>query len=174
MNDPPRPNPIPESRVVPLDTVHLDPDDTLEYSARYLEVIRASLMAFGQVEPLVVDRATGRVIGANGRLAVMREMGLTECRVVYSDGAPSRADHPPGDGAHAATGSEDANDDGPCPVDADGGPGPDADDVASAEWPGFFPLPIMLTRAQLRAWEQYKVRVGVRDDTKAFLEAVEL
>jgi ParB-like chromosome segregation protein Spo0J len=44
--------------------------------------IRASLARFGQAEPLVVHKATGRVIGGNGRLAAMRELGWSHADVV--------------------------------------------------------------------------------------------
>lgn len=66
----------------PLASLHEDPANARKHDARNLEAITASLSAFGQVEPLVVQRATGLVIGGNGRLAAMRAMGWTECDVV--------------------------------------------------------------------------------------------
>ena len=65
-----------------LASLHEDPSNARKHDARNLEAIKASLQAFGQVEPLVVQRATGMVIGGNGRLAAMRAMGWTECDVV--------------------------------------------------------------------------------------------
>jgi DNA modification methylase len=47
--------------------------------------IKASLTRFGQAEPLVVQASTKQVIGGNGRLAAMQELGWTECDVVELD-----------------------------------------------------------------------------------------
>ena len=68
-----------------LDELHLDPANAREHGERNLETIRASLERFGQAEPLVVHAETGRVIGGNGRLAAMRELGWTEADVVDID-----------------------------------------------------------------------------------------
>jgi len=67
---------------VPLDSLHLDPANAREHGPENLEAILASLKRFGQAEPLVVQKATGRVIGGNGRHAAMRRLGWTECDVV--------------------------------------------------------------------------------------------
>lgn len=67
---------------MPLDELHLDPANAREHGERNLETIRASLERFGQAEPLVVHAGTGRVIGGNGRLVAMREMGWTEADIV--------------------------------------------------------------------------------------------
>jgi ParB-like chromosome segregation protein Spo0J len=48
-------------RRVPLDELHLDPVNAREHGDRNMASIRASLARFGQAEPLVVHRATGRV-----------------------------------------------------------------------------------------------------------------
>ncbi len=47
-----------------------------------MDAIEASLQRFGQAEPLVVHKQTGRVIGGNGRLVAMRKLGWAECDVV--------------------------------------------------------------------------------------------
>lgn len=60
---------------VPLDALHLDPADARQHGERNLEAIMGSLQRFGQREPLVVQAKTGRVIGGNGRLLAMRELG---------------------------------------------------------------------------------------------------
>lgn len=65
-----------------LASLHEDPSNARKHDARNLEAITASLRSFGQVEPLVVQSATGMVIGGNGRLAAMRAMGWAECDVV--------------------------------------------------------------------------------------------
>ena len=67
-------------RRVPLGSLHADPANARLHDEHNLETIRASLARFGQAEPLVVHKRTGRVIGGNGRLTAMRSMGWTECR----------------------------------------------------------------------------------------------
>ncbi len=71
-----------EIRKVALDALHLDPANARLHGVGNLEAIKASLLRFGQAEPLVVHKATGRVIGGNGRLVAMRELGWTTCDVV--------------------------------------------------------------------------------------------
>jgi len=70
---------------VPLSDLHQDPANARTHGERNLDAIGDSLRSFGQVEPLVVQRGTGRVIGGNGRLAVMRREGQTHADVVYLD-----------------------------------------------------------------------------------------
>lgn len=70
---------------VPLSSLVLDPANARSHPDRNLDAIGDSLRSFGQVEPLVVQRGTGRVIGGNGRLAVMRREGQTHADVVYLD-----------------------------------------------------------------------------------------
>jgi len=70
---------------VPLGDLHQDPANARAHDARNLEAIRASLQRFGQAEPLVVQAASGRVIGGNGRLEAMRSLGWTDCDVVELD-----------------------------------------------------------------------------------------
>ena len=72
-------------RRVPLSDLHLDPSNARAHGDVNMDAIRASLSRFGQAEPLVVQSGTGRVIGGNGRLAAMRQMGWTECDVVEVD-----------------------------------------------------------------------------------------
>lgn len=69
----------------PIADLTEDPSNARKHDTRNLEAITASLRAFGQVEPLVVQASTGLVIGGNGRLAAMRAMGWTECEVVELD-----------------------------------------------------------------------------------------
>ena len=72
-------------KLVPIDSLVLDPSNVRTHDARNLDAITASLRRFGQAEPLVVQQATGRVIGGNGRLQAMRQLGWTECEVVELD-----------------------------------------------------------------------------------------
>lgn len=69
-------------RRVPLDSLVEDDRNANQHDDRNRDAIRASLQEFGQVEPLVVQMGTGRVIGGNGRLGVMRDMGWGEADVV--------------------------------------------------------------------------------------------
>src|SRR5882762_4268483 len=72
-------------RRVPLDSLHLDPANAREHGPENLEAIVGSLRRFAQAEPLVVQKKTGRVIGGNGRLVAMKQLGWTECDVVEVD-----------------------------------------------------------------------------------------
>jgi DNA modification methylase len=67
---------------VPIESVHEDPRNARQHPAKNLEAIRGSLERFEQVEPLVVQASTGRVIGGNGRLQVMRELGWEQVEIV--------------------------------------------------------------------------------------------
>ncbi len=72
-------------RTVQLADLHSDPANARKHDDRNLNAISDSLKAFGQVEPLVVQKSTGKVIGGNGRLEVLRRSGVTECAVVEVD-----------------------------------------------------------------------------------------
>jgi DNA modification methylase len=72
-------------RRVPLDSLHLDPSNARSHGPENMEAILGSLKQFRQAEPLVVQKSTGRVIGGNGRLVAMKQLGWTECDVVEVD-----------------------------------------------------------------------------------------
>jgi DNA modification methylase len=72
-------------RTVPLDSLHADPANVRTHGPQNLESIVASLKRFGQAEPLVVQLSTGRIIGGNGRLQAMKQLGWTECEIVELD-----------------------------------------------------------------------------------------
>jgi len=74
-----------EISLVSLDELVEDPQNPRQHSERNLATIRASLTEFGQVEPLLVQRSTNMVIGGNGRLAVMRDLGWDEAAVNFLD-----------------------------------------------------------------------------------------
>jgi DNA modification methylase len=74
-----------EYKRVKLADLHEDPANARLHPEENLADIRASLREFGQVEPLVVKADTQKVIGGNGRIRVMRELGWEECDVVYVD-----------------------------------------------------------------------------------------
>ena len=70
---------------VDLDTLHEDPANARLHNERNLQAIAASLKQFGQVEPLVVHKNTGKVIGGNGRLQAMRGLGWTRVNINQVD-----------------------------------------------------------------------------------------
>ena len=70
---------------VPIDTLHLDPANARMHGGENLEAIEGSFRRFGQAEPLIVQAKTGRIIGGNGRLVVLKKLGWTECDVVEMD-----------------------------------------------------------------------------------------
>src|SRR5450432_3532700 len=74
-----------EYKRVKLAGLHEDPANARLHPEENLADIRASLLEFGQVEPLVVKADTNKVIGGNGRIKVMRELGWEECDVAYVD-----------------------------------------------------------------------------------------
>src|SRR5882724_7378119 len=67
------------TRRVKLSDLHTDPANARRHDARNLAAIADSIKTFGQVEPLVVQKSTGKVIGGNGRLEVLRKAGAVEC-----------------------------------------------------------------------------------------------
>ena len=78
-------------RRVPLSSLHLDPANARSHGTENLAAIEGSLRRFTQVEPLVVQKSSGRVVGGNGRLVAMQKLGsytrnpcglLTRCRAI--------------------------------------------------------------------------------------------
>jgi len=78
---------------IAIETLSEDPNNVRLHNERNMESIRSSLTNFGQVEPLVVQRSTMRVIGGNGRLRAMRDLGWQEasCALIDIDDARARA-----------------------------------------------------------------------------------
>lgn len=70
---------------VDIESLLPDSNNARDHFPRNKKTIKASLERFGQVEPLVVQRSTGKVIGGNGRLLVMRELGWTKVGIVKVD-----------------------------------------------------------------------------------------
>lgn len=69
----------------------LDPDNANEHPEENKAAIRASLEAFGQVQPIVVQKTTKRVIAGNARLQIMRELEWTHANVLELDMSDERA-----------------------------------------------------------------------------------
>lgn len=76
---------------VPLKSLHEDPANARVHDERNLYAIKQSLQEFGQVEPLVVQAKSRKVIGGNGRLRVMLDLGWKECDVVLVDLSDAKA-----------------------------------------------------------------------------------
>jgi ParB-like chromosome segregation protein Spo0J len=62
-----------------------DPENARTHSERNISAIMDSLRTFGQVEPLVVQKKSGRVIGGNGRLQAMKLLGWRKADIVQID-----------------------------------------------------------------------------------------
>jgi hypothetical protein len=62
-----------------------DSNNAREHNQRNLDTIKSSLAKFSQVEPLIVNKRNNVVIGGNGRLEAMKQLGLTEVEVNYVD-----------------------------------------------------------------------------------------
>jgi ParB-like chromosome segregation protein Spo0J len=73
------------TRRVPLGSIHRDPANARQHPEKNLEAIKASLARFQQVEPLLVQKSTGRLIAGHGRLEAMHELGWTEAEIVELD-----------------------------------------------------------------------------------------
>jgi hypothetical protein len=80
-----------EIRRVSLEDLVQDPANARTHNERNIDAIAASLRVFGQVEPLVVQRGTRKIIGGNGRLVAMSGLGWTHCDVVEIDVSPTEA-----------------------------------------------------------------------------------
>lgn len=65
-------------RRVPVSSLTIDPSNARKHNPKNLDAVAASMGRWGQVEPLVVQKSTGKVIGGNGRLEVLRAQGATE------------------------------------------------------------------------------------------------
>ena len=77
---------------MPVTDLVFDDANPRQRTERNLAAIRASIDEHGQVEPVLVQAKTGRVIHGNGRLMVMVEAGFTDvdCAVVDVDDGQAR------------------------------------------------------------------------------------
>lgn len=77
--------------LVPIASLKLDPKNARLHPTENLDAIKGSLETFGQREALVVRAADNTVIGGNGRLAAMQDMGWEQATVTYVDCTPEEA-----------------------------------------------------------------------------------
>jgi ParB-like chromosome segregation protein Spo0J len=78
-------------RRVPIENVEPDPDNPRVHPNRNLQAIASSLRLFGQVEPLLVQAGTGRLIAGHGRLESLKQAGAAEVDVTEIDVSDSEA-----------------------------------------------------------------------------------
>ena len=71
--------------LVDIETLITDPNNARKHGDKNMATIRSSLKQFDVVEPLVVRRSNNVVIGGNGRLAALKEMGRKKVPVHYVD-----------------------------------------------------------------------------------------
>jgi len=71
------------------DTLTLDPENARKHPEENLAAIRDSLKRFGQVLPIVVRN--GVVVGGNGTLTVIRDLGWPTVKVVRFEGTETEA-----------------------------------------------------------------------------------
>jgi len=69
----------------PVASLQPDPSNVRLHGPANLDAIKASLMRFGQAEPLIVQTGTRRVIAGHGRLDAMKALGWAECDIVELD-----------------------------------------------------------------------------------------
>lgn len=71
---------------VPIKDLKDDPGNVNTHDSANLDAIQASMVQFGQVEPLVVRKTDMVVFAGNGRLTVLRRMNVRTARVQFIDG----------------------------------------------------------------------------------------
>ena len=74
-----------ELEQLPLHLLTEDPDNARVHDKKNIKAIEESLRLYGQVEPLVVRKSNNVVIGGNGRLACMKNLGFESATVVRLD-----------------------------------------------------------------------------------------
>lgn len=81
-----------ETKTVAVADLVLDPGNPRTHGKRNLDLIEASLAEFGQLEPLIVQAGTLRVIAGHGRIEALRKLGVAkaEVRVVHVDEITAR------------------------------------------------------------------------------------
>lgn len=70
---------------VPIDSVQEDPANARKHGRRNVETLEASLKEFNQLEPFIVQRSTGRLLGGNERWRQLKKLGANHCNIVRVD-----------------------------------------------------------------------------------------
>lgn len=70
---------------VPMSQLHEDPNNAREHNDRNIAEIVSCLKQYGLVEPLVVQKSTNMIIGGNGRLRAMQQLGWVAVEVNMLD-----------------------------------------------------------------------------------------
>lgn len=78
-------------RRVLLEKLVPDAANVRTHDEKNLSAIAGSLRQFGQVEPLIVQKSTQRVIAGNGRMEAMKVLGWKEADVIEVDLTPTQA-----------------------------------------------------------------------------------
>ena len=71
--------------LIDIKKLSFDKNNSRKHNSKNLDAIKSSISTFGVVEPLVVRKSNNVVIGGNGRLSALREMGFKEVPVHYVD-----------------------------------------------------------------------------------------
>lgn len=82
--EPPRPPGLVVERV-PIDSLRPHPENRRKHPEESIAAIAASLSAFTQVEPLVVQKSTGYIIAGEGRWLAMKRLGYESCDIAPYD-----------------------------------------------------------------------------------------
>ena len=81
-----------EIQVMPLESLNpapYNPRKDLKPTDPEFEKLKASIESFGYVEPIIVNKRTGRVVGGHQRLKVLKHLGKEEAECVIVDLAES-------------------------------------------------------------------------------------
>ena len=68
-----------------LNPAAYNPRKSLRPGDPVYEKLKASMLSFGNVEPIVWNRTTGNVVGGHQRLRVLLDLGITETEVSVVD-----------------------------------------------------------------------------------------
>ncbi len=77
-------NPALKGLIVPLASLHPDPDNARKHNTRNLQAIKDSFTQFGQQKPIVALK-DGTVIAGNGTIEALQELGWEKVAVVRFD-----------------------------------------------------------------------------------------
>src|SRR3954454_19662101 len=76
---------------LPIEQLHPDPANPRRIADEELDALTRSMRTFGVVQPILVRRDDGTVIGGHQRLVAARRLGLTEVPIIRLDLDPEQA-----------------------------------------------------------------------------------